>query len=137
MRSRAILSLLFLGAAALASAAIERDYVRDLASAAGGALSAPELELAQYVLVYRLAREGRPLTGSLEDALARLEPEAYAKAIAQAARVAKAPAAKGLLHVGKNGERLLKALISATEKACSAANRAIDAGAAEYDRRRP
>jgi hypothetical protein len=134
MRPRIAFALIFLGVAALASAATKRDYIRDLACAAGGALSATELEIAQYVLVYRLEREGLPLSGYLDEALARLEPEDYEKAIEQAARIAKAPAAKGLLRVGKKGENLLKALIIASDKAYSKVDRAIDAGAAEYDR---
>ncbi len=113
-----------------------RDYRSDLDRAAGRPLTVAESELAQFSLSYSAFRAGASLSDGLNQALAKLSAVDYAAAIVLAWTVAKQPAAKGLLKLGKFGEKLLKAIIVTAEDAFAAAGKAIDDKATEYDERK-
>jgi hypothetical protein len=111
-----------------------RDVRRDLELAAGGTLSANELSIAEFTIIFYYLKYSQPLNDeSLDAAVKSLTDEQYQHAIHQAAKVAKHPLAQGVLKTGKLGEKLLKALIISIEEGVQATREWLDSQAQKYD----
>lgn len=108
----------------------------DLAVAAGRHLSADELEIAEYVLTYYVLKySGNIPNISLAAALAYMDDQSYEIALKTAADVAQNPVARGLLRLGKTGEKILKALIVTAQNFATSSKSYINKNADEYNRR--
>ena len=113
------------------------NYLKDVEIEAGDSLTEEEKEIVDMVFIFYNAYYGysvRDITP--QKAAKNLSADEYANTVRQAAKIAKNSAAKGLQSTGKAGEKLLKALIVATEEAAKAAGTWIDKKSKEYDTRK-
>ncbi len=98
-----------------------RSYLGDVEKEAGSPLTEEEKDIAASVFVFYNAYYGyevRDITP--EKAAKHMSATEYANTVKQAAKVSKNKAAKGLISMGKGGEKLMKALIVTTEEAAKA-----------------
>lgn len=113
-----------------------RNYLFDVEIEAGSKLTNEEKEIADVVFLFYNVYYGYENKNVTPDKAARnMNQEEYTNTVRQAAKVSKNSAAKGLRSTGKAGEKLLKALIIATEDAARKTGSWIDKKAKEYDDR--
>jgi hypothetical protein len=141
MKRIALLPLLFVMVVSMASADFlwwkTRDPVRDIGKAAGHRLTDEEAEIARFGMTFYCVKFGYIADGTtLDDSFRRMKDEEYSFAVKQSAKLCTNGAAKGLLRLGKAGEKLLKAIIVTAEDAARAAGEYIDRKAQSYDQKK-
>ncbi|MCX7026415.1 MAG: hypothetical protein NT061_02745 [Spirochaetes bacterium] len=113
-----------------------RSPMADVAKAAGSRLDDEERAIAEIVLAFFYVKYGYAKNGEpLKDAYKKLSDAEYAYATGQAAKICKSDTAKGFYHMGKGGEKLLKAIIQTAEDAAKAAGTFIDKKSEQYDKK--
>lgn len=114
-----------------------RDYLIDVEREAGAPLTEEEIKIADIVFLFYNSYYGYPVKDITPQIAAKnMTADEYENTVRQAAKVSKNGAAKGLQSTGKAGEKLLKAIIVATEDAAKATGSWIDKKAEEYDNRK-
>ena len=113
-----------------------RSPLADVAKAAGSMLNDDEKAIAEIVLSFFYVKYGYAKNGEpLKDAYKKLSDAEYVYATGQAAKICKNDAAKGFFHMGKAGEKLLKAIIQTAEDAAKAAGTYIEKKSEQYDKK--
>ncbi len=141
MKRFSILALLFVMAVSMVSADFlwwkTREPVRDIGRAVGHQLTDEEAEIARFGMSFYCVKYGYLADGAaLEDSYKLMTNDEYSYAVKQSAKLCTNGAAKGLLKVGKGGEKLLKAIVVTAEDAARAAGEYIDRKAQVYDERK-
>ncbi len=141
MRKAVVLLVLFVAAISIAQADFlwwkTRDPVRDVGKSVGHRLTDEEAEIARFGMTFYCVKFGYIADGaSLDDAYRRMTDDEYAFSVKQSGKLCTNGAAKGVLKLGKVGEKILKAIIVTAEDAAKAAGEYIDRKAESYDKRK-
>lgn len=114
-----------------------KPYLNDVQKIVQEKLTDDEKKIVDSVFIFYNAKYGYPVKNiTAQIAANNMTEEEYDNTVAQAAKTAKNPAAQGLIAAGNAGEKLLKALIIATEDAAKSAGEWIDKKSDEYDKRK-